>query len=520
MSQSKPSLVLITILPALALIPVLVKILTEIHSGGLHLLFEFFSASVHPSLHPVVIHNAWRGLQVTIATALLSWIFSMLGGIILGLLSSNIFWKIFEAPPWQPILIRRLLAIPRSIHELIWGLLLLQLFGMSTSIAIIAICIPYSSLVARVLSDQIDSLDHRSLMALRQGGVAPLSALTTALLPAMIPIINSYGGYRLECALRGATMLGVFGMGGIGTELQLTLQSLEFKEMWTSLWMLGGVMFTLETILNWRRMSFRTSKKINGKLWISLVLMFTTIGISWIWLQSLDIQLIGSFIWHPIPLPTIIDIKYAIMELPWIDLISSTLLITILAAGIAIGTPPLGMMLFPNQLGQTIQKVLWAFLRLIPPPLSALLLLLCTSPSLSVASLALGLHNLGVMGRLLNEGINQQSNNIYGAIKCIGSGDRLAWLHGHLCPQTKSYLAYAAYRADVLLRETAVVGVVGGAGLGWQLQESLSSFDWSQVAVITTTFSLITLVGESMSEKVRHYWLKPANSSQKLLIQS
>ena len=63
-----------------------------------------------------------------------------------------------------------------------------------------------------------------------------------------------------------------------------------------------------------------------------------------------------------------------------------------------------------------------------------------------------------------------------------------ATLFGILSPKSKSYLAYASYRTDVLLRETAIVGVVGGIGLGWQLQDSLSSFDWAQVAAISTTF--------------------------------
>ena len=59
------------------------------------------------------------------------------------------------------------------------------------------------------------------------------------------------------------------------------------------------------------------------------------------------------------------------------------------------------------------------------------------------------------------------------------------------------------------MRETAVVGVVGGVGLGWQLQESLSSFNWAQVFLVTATYTALTLIGESMSESSREFWLKP-----------
>ena len=177
-------------------------------------------------------------------------------------------------------------------------------------------------------------------------------------------------------------------------------------------------------------------------------------------------------------------------------------------------------MIWPTQIGITIQSFIWSLLRLIPPPLVALLLLLCTGPSISVAALALALQSLGVMGRLLKEGINNQSKSLYTAILLSGSGKRLAWLYGNLSQQSKSYLAYAAYRTDVLLRETAVVGVVGGVGLGWQLQESLSSFDWAQVMYVTTAYSTLTLMGEAMSERARQYWLDSTTSPPNLFTQS
>ena len=504
---------ILTILPTLALIPVLGGVIIGIHPGGISLLFKFLTASVHPSTDPSVIHSAYKGLQVTVATALLSWSLSTFGGLFLGLLSSNIFWNSFNFKGKIAIWIRRTLSIPRSIHELIWGLLLLQIFGLNPWVAILAICIPYSCLLARVFSDQLDNLDPSSLIAMRQSGSGAINALTTALLPPMIPVINSYGGYRLECALRGATMLGLFGLGGIGNELNLTLKSLEFEEMWTSLWMLGLVMFSLEAILNWWRRYPSSPSQSERQFFIALGIMLTTVGLSFIWLKSLDINLISNFEWHPINLPTITEVINAFHELPLINLAWNTILMTILAAGIAIGTPALGIVLWPSKLGIIVQSCIWSLLRLIPAPLSALLFLLCTSPSIFVAALALGLQNLGVMGRLLKEGVSRQSDNIYIGLQSSGSSNRIAWLYGHLSPQSSKYLAYSAYRTDVLMRETAVVGVVGGVGLGWQLQESLSSFNWAQVLLVTSAYSTLTLIGETMSENSRQIFLKPAKKN-------
>ena len=87
--------------------------------------------------------------------------------------------------------------------------------------------------MARVWRDQLQSLDPSRLEAC-QAGASPLSACFTAFAPAMGGVLMSYGGYRLECALRSATLLGVFGLGGLGTDLELSLKSLRFQELWTA----------------------------------------------------------------------------------------------------------------------------------------------------------------------------------------------------------------------------------------------------------------------------------------------
>jgi phosphonate transport system permease protein len=66
-----------------------------------------------------------------------------------------------------------------------------------------------------------------------------------------------------------------------------------------------------------------------------------------------------------------------------------------------------------------------------------------------------------------------------------------------------TYLAYGAYRSDVLLRETVVVGLVGGTGLGSQLRESLAAFAWPQIALLLVAYALLTLIGEELSDQSR-----------------
>lgn len=505
--QWRPTAPALALLPALALVPVLLVVLTGAHGGGAEILASFLAGAFSPSLDPALLKALLIGLQVTVATALTGWGCSLLLGVLLGCLSSERLWITWRLPQWPAIVLRQLLAIPRSVHELIWGLLLLQVLGLHPWVAVAAISIPYASLVARVWRDQLQSLDPSQLEAMLQTGASPMAACVTALSPSMGSVLMSYGGYRLECALRSATLLGVFGLGGLGMDLELSLKSLQFHELWTGLWLLTAVTIALEQGLrSWRSWAGQAQFGQRPIVWFAFGVLLS-VGLGVVWLGQLFPDA-GSLGWLPVDWPDFNSLQLAAQELPWLSMLWETLMLTVLAAGIAIGLPPLLLLLTPVRFWHRCVSGLWVLVRVIPPPLAVLLLLLSNQPTLAIGALALGIHNSGVMGRLLQEGLEQQDGTIQVAMVSGGASAQMGWLYGLLSPRSPSHLAYGAYRSDVILRETVVVGLIGGSGLGWQLLESLSSFHWAAVLLLISTYAVLTLLGEWLSDRSRQYWLQ------------
>ncbi len=512
---------IIALLPSLVLLPVLSGIAFGLHFGGVPLILEFLNSALNPSLDPIVVKAALKALEITLGVALISWIISSLIGLVLGIISSNLFWKVIGLNHFFPIIIRRILAVPRSIHELIWGLLLLQFIGFNLLVAILAIIIPYSCLFARVISDQIDVLDERRVTAIIQSGSGGYEALITTIAPPMAPIIYSHTANRLECALRGATLLGVFGLGGLGTELQLTLQSLNFREMWTSIWLLIILVALIERLVGWLKNNDIEYIPNTIKLLIPVFIFTSTLILSLYLLKTnssfelstreLDLH------WNP---PNINQFLTSLHSLPWIKLLLQTLCLTFLASFIAISGPPLGMMISSSNISLQLQSIFWTFLRVIPAPLFALLILLCSNPSIWVAALALGLHHLGIMGRVLKENLESQSNSSLNAIKASGASDTISWIYEKFTSQSTNYLAYGAYRTDVILRETSAIGLVGGSGLGWQLLESLSSFNWAEIIIVVCIYFIITITGETLTDHWRLHCIKYTRKEALVLNQS
>jgi phosphonate transport system permease protein len=124
----------------------------------------------------------------------------------------------------------------------------------------------------------------------------------------------------------------------------------------------------------------------------------------------------------------------------------NTVLLTLLAAALAVGVAPLLLLLVaPWPWGQRLLQLIWAIGRLWPPPLTALLLLFVLKPGVITAALALGFHNLGILGRLLLEG-SEAAGPQRQADSAIGGG---CGRHGERCRPLDCQISVLVQQAAV-----------------------------------------------------------------------
>ena len=486
----------ITFLPILVCIPLSYQLIKNFHLGGIELFEEFIISAFNPKLENEIIFILIKRLNETILIAFSSWLISMIFGIIFGIFSSNIFYKIFNLPIFLKRLIKLFLIFIRSIHETIWGLLLIQIYGINFSIGIIAICIPYTAINAKVFSEQIENINLKTIESINQINGKKFSSLITLLWSPVIEIFKNFGLYRLECAIRSTALLGLFGMGGIGTSIFLSFQTLNFRELWTYLWGLAFLIIISKEIFKKINIT-NIPKKFSIILGIILV-CFSLLSLSFFLYFILTNNEINFA-----SINNIFESGFYIISYDFIKLIIDTIILSLLATGITISFPPIFILVLNNKIGFFIIRSAAFLLRLIPPPLLILVLLMFNDPSISLAALTLGLHNAAITSKLLFTNLYSQDNKHYIAIKSLGVSKRTSWLFGLFVNQAKSYLTYCASRSDIIIRETAILGVIGSVGLGWQLQESLSSFAWLEVTIVLFAYSSIAIIGELINAKIK-----------------
>lgn len=466
--------------------------------------------------------------------------FSVLLGLVGGILSSEVWWSVsgggFQA---YRLVVRAILAIPRAIHELIWGLFLINIFGIDPLVAVLAIAIPFGAITAKIFSEILDETPRGPLSVLLNSGVPPLNAFAYSLIPQAFPNLLSYTFYRFECSIRSAAVLGIIGAGGLGYQILLSLQSLRYEQMWTFLIALvllsGSTDFWSATlrrrlgapsrldlhILNFSLQPLNQSEHVvKLSLFGAIVLLifsfwYVKADFTKLWTPE-TAQLLAGVIRDSFP-PDMGQLSQ-VFALSAQTLAMSILAITIAGlGGILLSFPATNNFLLPGGILDTgdnshrcwgtavlvFTRFLLLFTRAVPEPVWALIFLFVFFPGILPGAIALGIHNLGILGRLMAEVTENLDERTARSFTALGATGPQVFLYGILPRTLPRFIAYMLYRWEVCIRATVIVGFVGAGGLGRLLTEQLSSFDYRGVVATLIYFICLTFVVDLISATVQ-----------------
>jgi phosphonate transport system permease protein len=236
--------------------------------SGLAVAGSFLWRAVSPALTyesqvppgtPPLLGKALMAANTTVVFAAAAMSLALAGGIALGFLASSAWWRDQHAGGAGRARLARsvgplvyggtriVIAVLRSIHELLWAVLLLAAFGLSHVAAVVALALPYTGVLAKVFSEMIDEAPREPARALDECGASPLQVYFFGLIPRALPDMTAYAFYRFECALRSSVVMGFFGFPTLGYYIAASFENLLYGEVWTYLY----VLFGLVALMDW-----------------------------------------------------------------------------------------------------------------------------------------------------------------------------------------------------------------------------------------------------------------------------
>ena len=119
----------------------------------------------------------------------------------------------------------------RSINSLIWALLLVKILGPGIFAGLVAIAIRSIGFCAKLLYEAIEEIDEKQVEAVRATGARPWQVMVYGIVPQIMPAFAGIAVFRWDINLRESTVLGLVGAGGIGLQLQGSLNTLAWPQV-------------------------------------------------------------------------------------------------------------------------------------------------------------------------------------------------------------------------------------------------------------------------------------------------
>jgi len=420
-------------------------------------------------------------------------------GVALGVVAGGVLACFFQFWP-----VRMFCAVIRSVHELFWAFLFLPALGLSPLCGVAAIAVPYAGIFAKVYAEILEEADKAPL-----AGFPPNCGFIWRFLygiwPLIYPSLRSYTAYRFECGLRSSAVLGFIGLPTLGYHLETFFREGDYSQAAAMLMafylLIGSLKYWLKPklVLPLVAGAFALLPKDHAFNLQGLVRVFSYDIFPWPMRRAgfadgtntLALPLEELQQWF------LMLFKQQILPGSWNTLILTQ--VVLIGAGVAamvitwFSTRHLHSALVTKPV--TLANVV---LRTTPEYILAYVFLQLLGPSMLPAILAIALHNGAILGHL---SCRQADLLVMPIDAPRRRSDRFIFL---LLPRINGqFLAFLFYRWEVMLRESAILGILGVTTLGFYIDSAMAEDRMDRAFLLIAVTALLNLVVDAISRQVR-----------------
>ena len=116
-------------------------------------------------------------------------------------------------------ILKRFFDFLRSVDMLIWALFLTRAFGPGPLAGSGAIFLTEAGTLGKLYSEGLENIDNKPREGVKSTGAQTVLVHRYGIVPQIVPVIVSQTLYQWESNVRGATIIGAVGAGGIGLKL-------------------------------------------------------------------------------------------------------------------------------------------------------------------------------------------------------------------------------------------------------------------------------------------------------------
>jgi phosphonate transport system permease protein len=437
------------------------------------------------------IPGIWRALANTVAFALC--------GTFIGVGLGAVLSFFFESTP-----VRLCCAFVRAIHEIFWAFIFLPIVGLNPSCGVLAIAVPYTAIFAKVFAEIRQESDQRPLQGLPIGRPA-LSGFCYGSLPVIYKDAKHYIAYRFECALRSSAVLGFIGLPTLGFHLETAFREGYYSQAAAILYVFY---LLVASIKYWARPRWIMIPVCLAFLFLSkdiyfsmdnIVRFFTYDILPWPMRRQgvLDGTRAIAFPLKEIALWAVDIVRHEGLEGVWNTIVLTQIVLVFTGLLTVVGFP-LASRHFSTKVPRRLVHMALIVVRTTPEYILAYVGVQLWGPSMLPAIVAIAFHNGAILSFLSSRNADLVRLRIDAPRKRTGR-----YLFEILPRVFGQFVAFLFYRWEVMMRESAILGILGIYTLGFFIDSAIADNQLDKAMLLILITALLNMGIDTLSQVIR-----------------
>ena len=163
------------------------------------------------------------GMQESLSMTVTSTVVGILISVPIGIGAAR---NLAPAPVY--LLCRGVIAVSRSLQEIIIAIFFVAMFGFGPFAGFLTLSFATIGFLSKLLAEDIEDVDETQAEAIRATGAGWWQLINYAIQPQVMPRLIGLSCYRLDINFRESAVIGIVGAGGIGATLNTAIDRYEY----------------------------------------------------------------------------------------------------------------------------------------------------------------------------------------------------------------------------------------------------------------------------------------------------
>jgi phosphonate transport system permease protein len=146
------------------------------------------------------------------------------------------------------MVVRRVLELLRTVPDIVFAMVFVVAFGLGPLPGVLALTMHSIGTLGKQFTEVVESIDMRPVEGVAAAGGTWLSQVRFGALPQVASNFVSYTLLRMEYNVRGATVLGFVGAGGIGQDLLIAIRKFYYQDVSAMLLLIVACVLLLDMV--------------------------------------------------------------------------------------------------------------------------------------------------------------------------------------------------------------------------------------------------------------------------------